>query len=248
MKLFVGLGNPGAKYASNRHNIGFMAVDEIHRRHGSFTPWRNRFQAQVSEGTLAGEKLLLIKPQTYMNESGRSIGEAMRFYKLQPEDVYVLYDDLDLVPGKFKVKAGGGHGGHNGLRSATAHITDKYRRIRLGIGHPGHKDAVHHWVLGDFAKADNKWLEPLLDAIAQHADLLANGMDSQFANKVTLTIRGEAPQKPAKPKNPKNGETVATPERSGEHATGAGKITSTKTSPKKGPLASGLERLFGSKG
>lgn len=198
MKLLVGLGNPGPKYESNRHNIGFMAADEIHRRHSSFSPWRARFQAQVSEGTLAGEKVLLMKPMTYMNESGRSVGEALRFYKLTPQDVVVLYDELDLPPAKFRMKNGGGHGGHNGLRSITAHITDAYRRVRLGIGHPGHKDRVHQWVLGDFAKADQEWLEPLLEAVADNAPLLAQHNDNQFANKVTLATRPEDSGKPYK--------------------------------------------------
>ncbi|WP_068086337.1 aminoacyl-tRNA hydrolase [Polycladidibacter stylochi] len=247
MKLFVGLGNPGSKYENNRHNIGFMAVDEIHRRHSCFSPWRARFQAQISEGVLGGEKVLLVKPQTFMNESGRAIGEAMRFYKQQPQDIYVLYDDLDLVPGKFKVKAGGGHGGHNGLRSTTAHIGDQYKRLRLGIGHPGHKDAVHRWVLGDFAKADYAWSAPLLEAIAQHVELLAKGMDSQFANKVTLTIRGEAPQKSKQtgktPHKDKETESAVKPTDST-----AAKAAKQEATSNKGPLASGLERLFGSKG
>ncbi|MTI19018.1 aminoacyl-tRNA hydrolase [Rhodobacteraceae bacterium RKSG542] len=256
MKLFVGLGNPGPKYEKNRHNIGFMAADEIHRRHGSFAPWRARFQAHVSEGTLAGEKVLLMKPQTYMNESGRSVGEAMRFYKLTPADVVVLYDELDLPPGKFRMKAEGGHGGHNGLRSITAHITDKYRRVRLGIGHPGHKDRVHQWVLGDFAKADSEWLDQLLEAIADNAPLLAEDKDSQFANKVTLATRPEGQDKPYKKESSRKAATEkkaakASADETKSPATGstaAAKTPAPQETSKKGPLAAGLERLFGSKG
>ncbi len=252
MKLLVGLGNPGPKYENNRHNIGFMAADEIHRRHSSFSPWRARFQAQVSEGTLAGEKVLLVKPMTYMNESGRSVGEALRFYKLTPQDVVVLYDELDLSPAKFRMKNGGGHGGHNGLRSITAHITDTYRRLRLGIGHPGHKDRVHQWVLGDFAKADQEWLEPLLQAIADNAPLLAENNDNQFANKVTLATRPEGSGKSYKKDSSreaaaKRKQDAARPEsekKPAQKATGY----QDKEANKKGPLASALEQLFGSKG
>ena len=149
MLLLVGLGNPGDKYASNRHNIGFMAVDVVHTR-WRFPPWRKNFQALVAEGTIDGERVLLMKPQTYMNESGRAVGEAVRFLKLTPADVVVIHDELDLPAGKLRMKVGGGHGGHNGLRSITAQITDAYRRMRLGIGHPGHKELVHGHVLYDF--------------------------------------------------------------------------------------------------
>jgi PTH1 family peptidyl-tRNA hydrolase len=172
MLIIAGLGNPGAKYAGNRHNIGFMAVDEIVRRHG-FSPWRKKFQAEVSEGLLGGESVLLMKPQTYMNESGRAVGEAMRFYNLGPEDIVVLYDELDLAPGKVRIKTGGGSGGHNGIKSIDAHCGKDYRRVRLGIGHPGSRDRVTGYVLGDFAKADAEWLEPLIEAVGSHADLLA---------------------------------------------------------------------------
>ena len=141
MKLFVGLGNPGTKYAGNRHNIGFMAVDRIADDHG-FAGWRNKFQGQVNEGRLGSEKVVLLKPETFMNRSGQSVGEAVRFYKLAPEDVVVFHDEIDLAPGKLRVKSGGGHAGHNGLRSLHAHIGDTYGRVRMGVGHPGHQDAV----------------------------------------------------------------------------------------------------------
>lgn len=216
MRLIVGLGNPGAKYQHNRHNIGFMAVDEIHRQHSGFGPWRARFQAQVSEGRLGSEKALLMKPTTYMNESGRSVGEAMRFFKLEPADICVIYDELDLPPAKFRMKTGGGHGGHNGLRSISAHIGADYRRLRLGIGHPGNKNLVSNYVLGDFAKADNAWLDPLLEAIGHHAGLLADGKDSQFGNKLTLMLEPEKAKRPDK----------ASRDHGGTQANGAGKAGS----------------------
>ena len=183
MKLFVGLGNPGAKYAHNRHNIGFMALDRIAEDHG-FSPWKSKFQGQVSEGTLGGTKVLLLKPQTFMNNSGQSVGEAMRFYKLTPADVTVLHDELDLAPGKAGVKQGGGHAGHNGLRSIHAHIGADYARVRLGIGHPGHKDAVAGHVLRDFPKADEAWLDDLMRGISDGAAELAKGDGGKFMNAV----------------------------------------------------------------
>ena len=187
MKLFVGLGNPGAKYARNRHNIGFMAVDEIAVDHG-FAPWRGKFQGSLSEGTLGGEKVILLKPETFMNKSGQSVGEAMRFYKLTPADVTVFHDELDLAPGKARVKQGGGHAGHNGLRSLHQHITDSYHRVRLGIGHPGHKDAVPGYVLRDFPKADEVWLDDLLRGISDGAVELAKGDTGRFMNAVALRV------------------------------------------------------------
>lgn len=200
MRLFVGLGNPGAKYARHRHNVGFVALDEIVRRHG-FGVEKNRFQGLLSEGSLAGEKILALKPQTFMNESGRSVGEAMRFYKLAPADVVVLHDELDLAPGKLRAKLGGGVAGHNGLRSIAAHIGRDFRRIRIGIGHPGHKDRVSGYVLSDFAKADAAWLEPLVDAIAEAAPLLAQDDDPGFTTKVAL-IMNPPEHKPAPEKRP----------------------------------------------
>ena len=216
MLLIVGLGNPGRRYAGNRHNIGFMAADEIHRRHG-FSPWRARFEGELAEGLLGGEKTWLLKPSTYMNESGRSSGQAMRFHRLDVSDVVVLHDELDLPPGKLRMKTGGGHGGHNGLKSLDAHLGKDYRRIRLGIGHPGSKDLVHDYVLHDFAKADSDWLDPLLSAIADNAELLARGEDASFMNRVHLATGGEEPAgkaKPATPKAPRPKPAPPVPERS----------------------------------
>ncbi len=179
MLLLVGLGNPGAEYAGHRHNVGFMALDAIVRRHG-FGAWRHRFQGVAAEGSLAGGKTVALKPMTFMNESGRSVGDAARFYKIEPARVVVFHDELDLPPGKCRVKRGGGNAGHNGLRSIDRHIGPEYWRVRLGIGHPGDKAAVHGYVLHDFAKADREWLEPLLDALADAVPLLAEGETDRF--------------------------------------------------------------------
>jgi len=185
MKLWVGLGNPGPKYAGNRHNIGWMAVERIAEDHG-FAPWRSKFQGSLTEGTLKGEKVLLLKPETFMNLSGQSVGEAMRFYKLSPADVTVFHDELDLAPGKVRVKQGGGHAGHNGLRSIHQHIGEAYQRIRLGIGHPGHKDRVAGYVLSDFAKADQDWLDNVLRGVSDGAPALASDDTGRFQNAVAL--------------------------------------------------------------
>ncbi|WP_136636609.1 aminoacyl-tRNA hydrolase [Pseudooceanicola onchidii] len=185
MNLFVGLGNPGGKYAGNRHNIGFMALDAIASDHG-FGPWKSKFQAELSEGMLRGEKVLLLKPQTFMNLSGQSVGEAMRFYKLTPGDVTVFHDELDLAPGKLRCKTGGGHAGHNGLRSIHQHIGPDYHRVRLGIGHPGHKDKVAPYVLSDFAKAEQGWLDDMMRGIGDGAADLAAGDTGKFMNAVAL--------------------------------------------------------------
>jgi PTH1 family peptidyl-tRNA hydrolase len=202
MKLIVGLGNPGAKYAGNRHNIGFMAVDRIAADHG-FPPWKGKFQGQLAEGRLGVEKVLLLKPETYMNNSGQSVGEAMRFYKLTPEDVIVLHDELDLAPGKLRVKTGGGHAGHNGLRSLHAHIGEAYQRVRLGIGHPGRKDLVSHYVLHDFHKADADWLDDLLRGISEGAADLARGDTGRFMNAVSLRVAPPRSSGGAKAEQPK---------------------------------------------
>jgi peptidyl-tRNA hydrolase, PTH1 family len=187
MVLLVGLGNPGPKYAGNRHNIGFMAVNAIAELH-RFPGWRSRFQGQISEGTLDGARTALLKPMTWMNESGRAVGEAMRWLKLAPADVTVFYDEIDLAPGKVRIKTGGGAAGHNGIRSIIAHIGPDFRRVRLGVGHPGHKDAVHRHVLSDFAKADREWLGPLLVAVADNATRLVGGDDAGFMNRVALAL------------------------------------------------------------
>ena len=187
MLLFVGLGNPGEKYARNRHNVGFMAVDAIAKRHG-FLPWRRRFQGVATEGPLGGERLQLLLPGTFMNESGHAVAEAMHFYKLALSDVVVFQDELELPPGKVRVKSGGGIAGHNGLRSITAHVGNDYRRVRIGIGHPGVKEMVHPYVLSDFAKSERGWVEALTDIIADNAELLARGQDASFQNKVHLAM------------------------------------------------------------
>jgi len=186
MLLLVGLGNPGVKYAFNRHNIGFMAVDKI-ISHQGFGRKRKRFHGLVSEGLLAGNLTVILSPQTFMNESGRSVGEAARFYKLKPHEIVVIHDELDLAPGKLRVKKGGGLAGHNGLRSLAAHIGSDFRRIRLGVGHPGKEKVLDH-VLRDFVKSDDEWLSPLLDAIAVAAPLLVGNDDAAFASKVALIL------------------------------------------------------------
>ena len=190
MLLFVGLGNPGAKYARNRHNIGFMAVDEIARHH-RFSPWRRRFQGETAEGALDSERVILLKPTTYMNESGRAVQEAASFFKISAGDVTVFQDELELQPAKLRVKVGGGIAGHNGLRSISAHIGNEYRRVRLGIGHPGVKELVHGHVLSDFAKADMPWVEALCEAVADNAGLLIGKRDATFANKVHLALQAK---------------------------------------------------------
>ena len=190
MRLFVGLGNPGAKHAHNRHNIGFMAVEEIARRHG-FAPWRRRFQGETSEGTLDGERVVLLRPTTFMNESGRAVQEAASFFKLGVDEIAVFQDELELPPGKMRVKIGGGIAGHNGLRSISAHLGNEYRRVRLGIGHPGVKELVHGYVLSDFAKSDRPWVETLCEAVADSAGLLVTGRDSTFQNKVHLAMQAK---------------------------------------------------------
>ncbi|MAX75027.1 MAG: aminoacyl-tRNA hydrolase [Nioella sp.] len=202
MQLWVGLGNPGGKYAGNRHNIGYMALDRIAEEHG-FSPWRSKFQGSLSEGRFGSEKLALLKPETFMNLSGQSVGEAMRFFKLEPGDVTVFHDELDLAPGKVRVKTGGGHAGHNGLRSLHAHIGAEYDRVRIGIGHPGHKDRVSGYVLSDFAKAEQDGLDDLLRGIADGAPDLAAGDKGRFMNAIALRMQpvretsSEVAEKPA---------------------------------------------------
>jgi PTH1 family peptidyl-tRNA hydrolase len=187
MLLLVGLGNPGARYVGNRHNVGFMAVQAIAKRHG-IGPWRRRFQGVACEGPIGGKRALLLLPGTYMNESGRAVAAAAHFYKLPLDGVTVFHDEIDLPPGKVRVKIGGGIAGHNGLRSISEHIGNDYRRVRIGVGHPGDKDLVQHYVLSDFAKSERAWVEALMAILADNADLLARGEDASFQNKVHLAM------------------------------------------------------------
>lgn len=204
MFLVVGLGNPGQAYTDNRHNIGFMAADEIVRRHG-FSPWRTKFQGELSDGMVDGQKVIALKPMTYMNESGRSILAAASFYKVRPEDIIVFHDEIDLAPGKLRVKRGGGHAGHNGLRSIHAHLGANYARVRMGVGHPGEKDQVKNYVLRDFAKADDAWLDPMLDGCAENLCLILNGDDPSYMSKVAQCITPNRPNAP-RPNAGKNDE------------------------------------------
>jgi PTH1 family peptidyl-tRNA hydrolase len=187
MLLLVGLGNPGKAYAGNRHNIGFMALDAIARAENA-APFRKKFQGEVSEARIGEERAILLKPETYMNESGRSVAEAARFHKIALADIVVLHDELDLAPAKLRVKVGGGNAGHNGLRSITAHMGNDYKRVRLGIGHPGDKALVHGYVLSDFAKAERPWVDALCDAVARNIGLLVKGEDALFQTKAHLAM------------------------------------------------------------
>ncbi len=199
MKLFVGLGNPGAKYARNRHNIGFMVVDQIAATHG-FSPWKNKFNGMVSEGRLGRERVILLKPTTFMNLSGQSVSAAMQYFKLTPDDVTVFHDELDLVPGKVRLKIAGGHAGHNGLRSLHQHIGDAYHRVRIGIGHPGHKDRVAGYVLHDFAKSDAGWIDDLMRGVDKGIVDLASGDGPNFLNAIA---QRPSPKRPTgKPTSP----------------------------------------------
>ena len=243
MLIIAGLGNPGSQYAGNRHNIGFMAVDAIQRRPG-FAPWSKKFKAVISEGELGGEKVLLMKPQTFMNLSGEAVGEAMRFYKLGPESIIAIYDELDLLPGKARIKTGGGHGGHNGVKSLDANCGKEYRRLRLGIGHPGSKEQVHNHVLGDFGKVDQVWLSPLLDALADNAEMLVKAEDSQLMNKLALAVGGKPEdEKPAK-SEPKPQQPKPAGKSHIHQARGGGK----PNLPTSGPMAEMLKKMFGNKG
>lgn len=234
MHLIVGLGNPGSEYRNHRHNIGFMAVDTIAQRH-NFSPFRSKFNGLVAEGNVDGERFLLLKPQTFMNKSGDSVGAAVKFYKIPTEQVIVIYDELDLLPGKLKVKTGGGNGGHNGLRSIDPVIGKEYQRVRLGIGHPGHKDRVTNHVLGNFAKADQNWLEGLLKAISDNLALLAapNGA-GKFMNKIAL-VTGDT-QAPAKALSSK---TKPKPQKTEVQPT-----ETTADNADNGPMAAMLKKLF----
>ena len=235
MKLIVGLGNPGSQYEGNRHNVGFMALEAIASAHG-IGPFRNKHQGLIAEGTIGGEKVLLLKPQTFMNRSGDSVKAVAQFYKIPVGDIIVLYDELDLAPGKVRVKVGGGNGGHNGLRSIDPQIGLDYKRVRIGIGHPG-KEFVTPHVLGDFAKADKAWLDPLLDAVGRNADLLVKGDDAGFMNRLALAVQGSEPaaEKPGAKAAPK-GQSHIRQARSAKPQVEV---------PKSGPMADMLKKLFG---
>ena len=198
MLLLVGLGNPGTRYAGNRHNVGFMAVQAIARRH-NIAPWRRKYQGLAVEGAIAGERVLLLLPGTYMNELGRAVQEAARFFKVDPGGIVVFHDELELLPGKVRVKVGGGNAGHNGLRSISAHVGNDYKRVRIGIGHPGDKKLVEPYVLQDFAKSEWPWVEALCDVIADNAGLLVDGKDASFQNKVHLAMEAKGFDKDEEP-------------------------------------------------
>ena len=198
MFLFAGLGNPGSKYAGNRHNIGFMAVDAIARRH-RFSPWRRRFHGAACEGEIEGQKVLALLPETYMNESGRAVADAQRFYKIELRHIVAFHDELDLPPAKVRAKVGGGNAGHNGLRSITAHCGNDYPRVRLGIGHPGDKALVHHYVLSDFAKAERDWVEAVCDGCAELAGLIVTGKLDEFQSRLHLVLESRGFGAQAKP-------------------------------------------------
>jgi peptidyl-tRNA hydrolase, PTH1 family len=260
MKLFVGLGNPGPEYAGNRHNVGFMAIDLIADRHG-FSGWKKKFSGHIADGKLAGERVLLLKPQTYMNESGRSVQAAARFYKIDPEDVFVFYDEIDLAPSKLKVKQGGGNAGHNGLRSITAQVANDYHRIRIGVGHPGERDQVANYVLSNFAKSDRAWLDPMLEAIADAAGLLAKQQPDRFLSTVARDLRpdhskgreqppsnrkkagGKAAASEAKAVNPTENSTTSSKSGESPSPSGRGTAESKATSASEGSGSSLADSL-----
>ena len=194
MLLFTGLGNPGPGHAANRHNVGFLAVDAIHRRH-RFAPWRRRFHGEIAEGQLGDERVLLLKPMTFMNESGRAVAEAQNFFKIALGDIVVFHDEIDLAPMKLRVKKGGGNAGHNGLRSITGHCGNEYMRVRIGVGHPGVPELVHSHVLNDFATDERAWVAAMCDAIADEAELLARRPE-EFQNRIHLALRSKGFDEP----------------------------------------------------
>lgn len=241
MQLLVGLGNPGDKYARNRHNVGFMAIDAIADRHG-FPAFRQKFQGLISEGQIDGSRVLLLKPQTFMNSSGDSVVQVTGFYKIGLPEVTVFYDELDLVPGKVRVKRGGGAGGHNGIRSIDPQIGADYRRVRLGIGHPGHKDAVMPHVLGDFSRADQTWLRPMLDAVADNVGLLLKGDDNTFMNRLAIAVGGDGAARPERPPT-----ADATRPKAQSHIRAARPKPAQVKLPETGPMAEMLKKLLGNK-
>jgi len=224
-----------------RHNVGFMAADVIADMH-RFGPAKKAFQGWLQEGRIGGEKILLLKPATFMNESGRSVGEALRFYKLEPSDLTVFYDEIDLAPGKVRIKTGGGAGGHNGIRSLDDHVGKAYRRVRIGVGHPGVKEMVHGHVLGDFAKADREWLEVLLGTMADDAALLAKGDDNSFMNRVTLALRDKLTPTGDDDRPPPQAPKAQSHFRQARPQQAPAKL------PETGPMAAMLKKLFGGKG
>lgn len=241
MQLLVGLGNPGEKYRNNRHNIGFMAIDAIARRH-DFPPFRSKFAGLISEGTIGGEKVLLLKPQTFMNNSGESVLATMSFYKLAPEAITVIYDEIDLASGKVRIKRGGGNGGHNGLRSIDPRIGTNYRRVRLGVGHPGSKELVMHHVLGDFSKAEMAWFGPLLDALADNVGLLVTGDDNTLMNRLAIAVGGDGAERPQRPETADPARPKAQ-----SHVRAARRPEPQAKMPESGPMAAMLKKLLGDK-
>ncbi len=242
MLLFVGLGNPGSKYENHRHNVGFMAVDEIVRRH-NFLPGQKRWQSLTYEGRIGSDKILILKPQTFMNESGQAVGEAMRFFKLSPADIFVFYDELDLSFGKVKVKVGGGAAGHNGIRSITSHIGADFTRVRIGIGHPGQKSRVHGHVLGDFAKAEQSELQTVLETIAAEVGYLAEGDTPRFLSQIALTL---SPQRPNSDPDAANAKTNKAASKAAQKQTKAAAIKKPALKheqKKEGPMAAMLKAL-----
>jgi PTH1 family peptidyl-tRNA hydrolase len=261
MKLLVGLGNPGKDYARHRHNVGFMALERIAARHG-LGPWRKRYHGLVAEGPIGGRRVMLLMPQTFMNDSGQAVGEAQRYLKIPEADIYVIHDEIDLGPGKLKVKVGGGNAGHNGLRSISAHVGNEYARVRIGVGHPGRKDAVIGYVLHDFSKADQDWLEPMLDAIAEAAGRLAEGNDAHFLSDVTRRLQGsQGVSRPVrehssreKPENgAKAGQVAAAPSTAARASDAPTKAASAAPTPQANPerggsLADNLKRWLRGRG
>ncbi len=241
MKLIVGLGNPGGKYAGNRHNVGFMAIDEIFDTY-DFSPWRKRFSGEISEGRIGRTKCLLLKPLTYMNESGRSVGEAVRFYKLELDDVVVLYDEIDLVAGKLKAKRGGGNAGHNGLRSLSSHLGNDYHRVRIGVGRPAQKSDVSNYVLRDFNKSDRQWLEPLLDAIARKFEAFLERGSGDFVNQVVEHLAPLEEKSPRKPSGTSGQQISNSKTKNTEHKEAGSKTADASSqSTERGPLADMLK-------
>lgn len=251
MKLFVGLGNPGREYAKHRHNVGFMAIDQIADDH-NFGPWKNRFQGLISDGRMAEDRVLLLKPQTYMNDSGLSVAKAARYLKIAPEDVVVFYDEIDLAAGKLKVKSGGGNAGHNGLRSITQHFGNDYQRVRIGVGHPGQKSQVANYVLSNFAKADHEWLDPLLRELSARASHLLQNKPDRFLSEVVQALQPEQPKK-SKPadgsatNNRKRGEQGSSPSERRTDPAPSAKASPSDKPKSSSPLADGLKNWFGKK-